>query len=395
MKKVLIVTSRFPWPLTNGFANKNYWLIRGLSDKYEITLCVIQSKPVLPSGIDKISEFCKDINIYRPTLFDMICRAFRSFILDQPFQLALFYSSQCDKFIQSNLREFDHVICSVIRSVQYFRRNYDSVVCDFADSLGQVYRRDAPKFVGLKKFVYLEEGRRMLNYERSLVRKVGKALFFNRDEASYFNQPSVIVVPHGTDPRLFDLESTHDSYADGVVIFGRMAFEPNIDAVEWFASNVLCHLPRSIRLYAVGADPSPRLLKLSQSDPRVIVTGFIEDPYPALRGAIACICPVQIGGGIQNKVIEALAVGSLCLISPLAAKPMPELCDSGLIVCDTPSDWVSTILDVANNKHKYLPLRDTGRVYAKRHFSWGSYTDSVKSALSEVSQNKISIPSSL
>jgi glycosyltransferase involved in cell wall biosynthesis len=388
MEKLIIITTRFPWPLTNGFANKNYWLIRGLSESYEVNLHIIQNKNVEEEDIRNVKEYCKSIHIYRPNFFDISTGLVNSLLYDLPIQLALFYSLRAKRFIDADVSNASMVLCSVIRSVQYLKSYSGPFVCDLADSLGQIYMRDSSKFQGLKKLIYKEEGRRMLKYEKAVVCQARQSLFFNLKEASYHANELVSVVPHGVDPKLLSLDNSSSNYADGVVIFGKMNFEPNVNAVEWFVEKVLPLLPDHIRLYVVGADPSARITSLANQNSRVIVTGFVDDPYPSLKGAIANICPIQMGGGIQNKVIEGLAIGALGLVSTLAADPMPEIENSGLIICDKPDEWAQAILAADANRKNFESNRATGRVYARKYFSWEAYTKAVKKSISRATTNQ-------
>jgi glycosyltransferase involved in cell wall biosynthesis len=187
---------------------------------------------------------------------------------------------------------------------------------------------------------------------------------------------------------LFTLDAIDTKYADGVVIFGKMNFEPNVNSVEWFVKNVLPFLPNHIKLYVIGAEPSVRITNLAQKNSRIIVTGFISNPYPLMRGAIANLCPIQIGGGIQNKVLEGLAIGALGLISPLAAAPMPEIECSGLVVCDEPKEWLRIILEAESNPQKFDSNRNIGRSYALKHFSWEAYSKAVNNSISYVTSNQ-------
>ena len=348
----------------------------------------MQQKNVTDSDLDMVKNYCNSIKIYRPTLFDILTGLLSSLMHNLPFQLALFQSFRAKKSIEADLSNSSIVLCSVIRGVQYLNSYSGRLVCDLADSLGQVYLRDSIKFRGLKKLIYREEGLRMLKYEKSVVSRANQTLFFNPNEASYYDGSAVSVVPHGVDSRLLALDFSNSNYADGVVIFGKMNFEPNVNAVEWFIENVLLSLPNHIKLYVVGADPSARITKLANQNSRVIVTGFVDDPYPSLRGAIANICPIQMGGGIQNKVIEGLAIGALGLVSPLAADPMPEIENSGLIVCDEPNQWVQAIMEADANRKIYESNRAIGRVYAQKHFSWESYIVAVKNSIDLATINK-------
>lgn len=378
MKKIVVVTTRFPWPLTNGFANKNYWLIRGLSKNYLVDLHVIQRGTVSSSDIQNIRSFCQSVHTYRPSILDFLFGFFYVILRDWPIQLALFRSFKAQKAITASLADADVALSSVIRGVQYLDSYAGPTIFDLADSLGQLYARDANKFTGIKRLVYREEGRRMLSYEKSVVQRAGRCLLFNVNEAAQYDPSRVAVVPHGVDPRLFEVEAVDSKYGDGVVIFGRMNFEPNVHAAEWFFENVLDKLPSDIKLYLVGADPSPRVIKLATLNPRVVVTGFVADPYPMLRGAIACVCPIQMGGGIQNKVIEGLAVGAAGFVSPLAAQPMQDIEMSGLVICEAPDEWAKNIMVAKLSPDSFDANRTLGRDYAKKHFSWDSYASSVE-----------------
>jgi glycosyltransferase involved in cell wall biosynthesis len=180
---------------------------------------------------------------------------------------------------------------------------------------------------------------------------------------------------------LFDIENIDLRCSDGVVIFGKMNFEPNVQSVFWFANHVLEKLPPHIKLYVIGTEPSSRLFRLAHLNPRIEIMGFIENPYPLIKGAIANISPIQMGGGIQNKVIEGLAIGALGLLSPLAARPMKNIEASGLIVCKTPEDWVNIIIRASKNPEFYGKNRLVGREYARANFSWEAYCRDIKSGI--------------
>jgi glycosyltransferase involved in cell wall biosynthesis len=132
-------------------------------------------------------------------------------------------------------------------------------------------------------------------------------------------------------------------------------------------------LPSDIKLYIVGSQPDDGLVGLAARNSRVVVTGFIDDPYPDIRGSIAMICPIRMGGGIQNKVIESLAVGAVTLISPLAAKAFDDIPASGMRVCDEPQSWADAILNARKNRAPSMAAAEAGRGYARERFSWEAF----------------------
>ncbi|QWD87331.1 glycosyltransferase [Polynucleobacter paludilacus] len=383
-KKLVLVTTTFPLPLTGGFANKNYWLIKGLSDEFDIHLHVIQRKSISNEEYLGVRKYCKVVELHSPNLFDYFFGLLFSALDDLPIQMGLFFSFKAKKSISEDLKTASVAVCSVIRGAQYLLKNSTPLVCDLADSLGQVYLNDADRFSGLKRLVYREEGRRMKKYEREVVEKSKKVFLFNNLEASFYNKSNICVVPHGVNPRLFQVNEISPDYGDGIVFFGKMDYEPNVDAALWFIKNVLVRLPPEIKMYIVGANPDKRIINIASYSSRVIVTGFVEDPYPSIRGAIASLCPIQMGGGIQNKVIETLAVGALGVVSTKAASPLVDFQKTGLFLCDTPDEWVQRITEIASNKNSYDINRQMGRNYAKNHFSWLAYIKEIKVHINQV-----------
>jgi glycosyltransferase involved in cell wall biosynthesis len=378
MKTITLVTTRFPWPLTNGFANKNYWLIRGLSDSYKIDLHVIQWRRVPKEDMAVIACYCRNIFVYKPTLLDVALGLIVNIFHDRPIQLSLFNSSEAKKNITKCKNSTDIGFVSVLRAMQYLNGFTSPIFCDLADSLSQIYFRDASTFKFMKRMVYREEARRLKKYETHVLKTCQSVFLFNQNEARAYNNPRAVVVPHGVDPKLFSEIDSDDQCNDGVVLFGRMSYEPNVNALTWFVQNVLPVLDKEIKVYVIGADTSSEVIKLANQHPQIILKGFIKNPYPMMRGSIACICPIQIGGGVQNKVIESLAIGAINLVSPLAGQSLENIHESGIIVCREPSDWANKISEIQRSPMSFHQNRELGREYAKKYFSWESYLSKIK-----------------
>jgi glycosyltransferase involved in cell wall biosynthesis len=169
-------------------------------------------------------------------------------------------------------------------------------------------------------------------------------------------------------------------------MFGRMNVETNLQAAKWFINNILESLPINMYFYIIGASPHKDLLDISKINKRVKVTGYLDDPYPLIKGAIASVCPITMGGGIQNKIIESMAIGSINIVSPLAAIPFDEKDNPGLIVANTNEEWSFYIKDIYTNKSKYEKNIMNGQSYARNHFSWKAYGDCHKSVLNNNSK---------
>lgn len=376
---LVVTTGRYPWPLDHGFANKNYWMIRLLSRDFRIRFHPVCYGKVDAEAINALRPFCETISVHRPGWFSCAWALLACLWNGQPFQLAIFQSIAARRAIRADLAVASAAISSGARTSPYVMQTEfrGARFMDLGDSLGQIYATNS-RHIGswVRRAVYRTEGQRMLAWEQRLVAECDDTFLFNPVEVENLSRfGAVRVVPHGVPPRLFESDATTAEFADGVVVFGKMDYPPNVDSAFWFAEHVLPLLPASIRLYVVGSHPSPRLHALAAENPRVVVKGFMDDPYPGLRGAIASVCPVRMGGGIQNKVLESLAIGAYTLISPLAAVPLDDIESSGMVVCDSPQQWAQVIAAASAEPARNLAARQAGRAYAKARFSWEAYAD--------------------
>jgi glycosyltransferase involved in cell wall biosynthesis len=316
--------------------------------------------------------------IHKPSRLFVLYRLVVALFKGDPLQCALYDSPSAIRKINKGLQDADVAVCSVIRTASYIMNFSGPKIFDLADSLGQVYLHNKKYSTGLQKLAYTVEAPRLLRLEKNIISKAQAVFFFNKNEASYFGQNQAVhTVAHGVNPKLFSVETEEQTFSDGVTIIGKMNVAHNVDMVRWFGINVMPLLPDKIKLFIIGSDLSPDIISLSRRNPRIVLTGFLDDPYPAIRSSIACICPMQTGGGIQNKLIEGLAVGAVVISSSRAVSAFPNIHDSGIIVCDAPFAWASAIIEINENPSKFVVNKLKGREYARKYFSWAAYEETM------------------
>jgi len=152
-----------------------------------------------------------------------------------------------------------------------------------------------------------------------------------------------------------------------------MDYQPNIDAVLWFVANVLPRLDQNLTFGIVGAYPTKKVKSLERKYKNVVVTGFVEDPYEIVKSSLCVVAPMQTGGGIQNKVLESMALGTINIVSSLAAKPIAARNTEEFLVIDDPVDIALTINDIYKNPEKYVHIKEKSREYIKANFTWSIY----------------------
>jgi len=151
-----------------------------------------------------------------------------------------------------------------------------------------------------------------------------------------------------------------------VVFVGAMDYYPNVDAVVWFATQVFPQLRRAVpdaEFWIVGYKPTRTVRRLSRC-PGIVVTGAVPDIRPYAAAAKVFVAPLRVARGIQNKVLEALAMDKPVLVSPAVARTFSPELPIGVVQCDSPSDYLQSIL--------YPPVHQSIRESAKRRFTWES-----------------------
>ena len=392
-KKAVLLTSRLPFPRDSGFAHKNYHLIKALTDTHSVTLIVIDRCRPDIQDFEKSRAIVDSLIFVRsPGKVFFIFELVRCALLGLPLQFAYFNSSELRKIFREQAKSAKLVVGSVARVWPTIKKFKGDIFVDAADSLSVIFKNNAknhPSIFG--RLYYWWESLWIVGVERSMVQRCRAVCVFNPEEAEFLRQfgASARLIQHGAGESFLQssLSERLPEYRNDVVIFGKMNFLPNVDAVLWFAQTVLPLLPPSIRLVALGASPSDKLVAMSKTNPRLIVTGFVEDPAPILASALASVAPVKLGGGIQNKVIESLAAGARVIVSEQVMRSMPDFKESGAIVCRSVDEWRDRIISL----YEQYPSENTegilGRKYVLKHFSWQAYNDSLREILHEIGRS--------
>jgi sugar transferase (PEP-CTERM/EpsH1 system associated) len=216
-------------------------------------------------------------------------------------------------------------------------------VMDFVDV-------DSAKFAALAKGamapLYAREARLLGRFERDVAERAAASLFVNRAEAALFGEaPRVAVVENGIDTAFFRPGVvTAEPEGAAIVFTGQMDYAPNIDAVRWFVGEVLPLVRRqrpAARFAIVGRAPTAAVRALGEQ-PGVVVTGEVADVRGWLGAARVAVAPLRIARGVQNKVLEAMAMALPVVATAAAAEGID---DAGTIaVADDPRDFAAAVV---------------------------------------------------
>jgi glycosyltransferase involved in cell wall biosynthesis len=187
--------------------------------------------------------------------------------------------------------------------------------------------------------------------------------------------PSQIsVLPNGVDMEYFQPNPELQREAETIVFSGKMSYHANISMVKYLVAQIMPRIWKvcpAARLYIVGKDPSPDIKEL-QKNPRIIVTGTVEDIRPFLCRATVSVVPLLYGAGIQNKILEAMATATPVVttcgaISALEAQP-----DEHLLVSDDPDGFSQAVLKLMQDPNLQKKIGEAGETYVRANHQWSS-----------------------
>lgn len=219
-------------------------------------------------------------------------------------------------------------------------------VMDFVDMDSAKFAEQAKAAKGATRLILAREAKRLQAFEAATARRADVSLFVSRAEADLFEGATGIrteVLENGIDLDHFapDVVAPVDAPTPLIVFTGQMDYGPNIEAVTGFVRDVLPRL-EGVTFAIVGRAPTAAVQALAS--PRVIVTGEVSDTRPWLAAADIVVAPLKLARGVQNKVLEAMAMAKPVVASSSAALGIDAIDGRDLIVADDPADMINALL---------------------------------------------------
>jgi sugar transferase (PEP-CTERM/EpsH1 system associated) len=280
-------------------------------------------------------------------------------------------------------RDISHVLVFSAAMAQYVSdpaRPFERRVIDFVDVDSDKWQQYAMQKRWPMDWLYRREGDLLLQFEREVAHMFDACLFVSSTEAAMFRELApesahkVGFYNNGVNTGYFApddaLTNPYSTEEKALVFTGAMDYWPNIDAVTWFAREVLpailAHEP-SLKFYIVGSSPASAVTQLGRL-PGVKVTGRVEDVRPYLQYALAAVAPMRIARGVQNKVLEAMAMAKPVIVSSKGLEGIDACHSEHLLVADCAREYVTCLQQVMAGEH--LHMGKLARQLISSRFNW-------------------------
>lgn len=384
MKSLLYLTHRIPYPPNKGDKIRSFHLLQHLSKRYRVYLGTFVDNEEDWQYIQVVKEYCQDICIVKLDPLPAKIKSLFALFGNMPLTLAYYYDTKLMQWVKKlfSTESIQNIVIFSSSMAQYVEDLSDCHrVIDFVDVDSDKWRQYAQSKHWPFNWIYYRESKCLLSYERKVAREFNYSTFVSEKEAELFKQLSPESVNkttffnNGVDTDFFsparDYPNPYPDKKKILVFTGAMDYWANVDAVSWFVDEVFPAIRTKqpdVDFYIVGAKPTKQVQMMANL-PGVHVTGSVKDIRPYLMHATIAVAPLRIARGIQNKVLEAMAMQKPVVVSIQAMEGIHAISGKELIVAKEAVDFTKQILFLLDTDEQ-MAIGQAARNRILQDYTW-------------------------
>jgi len=431
--KILYIAHRIPYPPNKGDKIRSFNEIKYLSQRHEIHLACLADDPKDLKYEDELKKYCKAVRVVpiNPQLAKL--KSIFYLLTKRPLTIPYFYSSKLQQTVDQLLStdDYDAIFCFSSPMAEYVFKSRllvssllkteeslvkeppvtsyqkpasrnQKLIMDFVDV-------DSDKWAQYSKYarfpmswIYALEGRRLADYEKNVAENFDHSIFVTEAEGKIFKGKhphvrNISIISNGVDLNYFSptfskkqssfnqhpetsnkqkapsTQPPETSNQQPIVVFtGAMDYFANVDGVVWFTKEILPLIKKEIpeiRFYIVGSNPTKEVLSLAL-DSSVTVTGYVPDTREYLNRATVVVVPLRIARGIQNKILEAMAMGISVVATPQAFEGIEAEPGRDLILGGDVEKIAEGVIELIREVSLRKTLGDNARKIIEKNYCW-------------------------
>ena len=383
MQEILFLSHRVPWPPDRGDKIRSFHILNKL-------------KTLAPVHVGSFADDARDMGFAESERAEFASlhaqlrdkpqwlAGIEALARDKPVSLTSFGSRNMQDWVDERLASgsISHIFVFSGQMAQYVPADFAGrLVMDFVDVDSAKFESYANEGSSFMRWINAREGKKLAAFEAEVASRADASLFVSEAEAALFRGRSgaknVVGVGNGIDALFYDpaaaFKKLHPVFPDPLIVFtGQMDYRPNIEAVSDFAQNALpairaAHPDTTFAI--VGRNPTEVVSALSAL-PGVQVTGAVDDVRTWLAGADVVVAPLRIARGIQNKVLEAMAMAKPVVASQAAAEGIDATNKQHFRVAKSVADEAKIVNELLSDVDARLKLGAAARAHVIAHYGW-------------------------
>lgn len=381
---ILFLCHRIPFPPNKGDKIRSWHMLTHLAKEHTVHLGAFVDDPADMCHAEAIRHIIGGECLLVPLGAAARIRMARALARGTPLSVSYFASGRLRRWVDQIFQKHDIdravVFSTAMAPYLLARRDFDPkrVIFDMVDVDSDKWRQYADSAAGLSVWIYRREMRTLLALERKAAFAFGATLLVSPHETETFARLApecagrLYSVVNGVDLKFFAPDGTHANPFGAneipLVMTGMMDYRPNAEGAIWFARSVL-PLIRVARpevcFYVVGARPTGSVRSLAAPD--VVVTGKVDDVRPYLAHAGAVVAPLKLARGLQNKVLEGMAMARPVVATSAAARALDVSSGTELWIADEPEEFAQAIIGALEERPE---VAAKARRYVEHNHDW-------------------------
>ncbi|MFD1551975.1 hypothetical protein DNU06_01250 [Putridiphycobacter roseus] len=384
-QKLFVMLSRVPFPLDKGDKLRAYHQLKVLSDKYEVYLSCLTDQKVDDATRIALSEVSFEYRIYPLNKWVIFWNLCKGLVSQKPIQIHYFYQNRIHRKIQNEIERIqpDFIYCQLIRVAEYVK-DYHHIpkTLDYMDafSMGMKRRRDAGR--GLTRFLTNIEYQRLKQYENRIFDYFDHHTIISEQDRAHIPHPNheeIQIVKNGIDASFFNFNYQGEVLYDFVFV-GNLSYAPNIACCEYILEELMPRLLKlnpTIKGLFAGTSPHEKIISKAKNYPQITISGWMPDIKNAYASAKICIAPLFIGTGLQNKLLEAMAIGVPCVTTSMANNALNATPQKEILIADTATAFIEQMEFLWTHEEEKSQLVKAANVFVKKQFNWKTSTEKI------------------
>ena len=300
----------------------------------------------------------------------------------KPFQVGYFFQKRIKHKVLEQIEAFspDVIYCQLVRVAEYVKDIHNiSKTIDYMDAFSKGMLRRSEIEKGIKKYLLKLEGERLRIYENRIFDYFDNHTIISEQDRFYIghsNNHTIKVIENGIDSGFFDYEKDPQKEYD-LVFVGNLNYAPNISCCEFLIEQLYPELIKEtpgLKVLLAGANPHERISSKIKDNPNIELSGWVEDIRDSYLSGKVFVAPLFIGTGLQNKLLEAMALGVPCITTSLANNALGAQVNSEVLIADSVQDFVKSIHELKTDDAKYAEITTNAKAFVKQHFNWREST---------------------
>jgi sugar transferase (PEP-CTERM/EpsH1 system associated) len=342
--------------------------LRHLAKRYDIKLIYPSFSPDDLRHVEELKKYCISVDTVQLNRFFAKLRCALGFFTNKPFTFYYFYSQAIHSIVRN--MEFDIALVDCSSMASYMIDSRKPKIIDFIDVDYDKWRMYAEKAFFPKSIIYSMEYNKLKDFEIEISRIFDHSIVISENERIFLpNTSKVSIISNGVDVKYPNSEENF--LKNSLIFMGAMNYFANVDGVLYFHKQVLPLIKRqvdNIQFIIAGMHPVKKIRKLASHD--VVVTGYVPDIGSYIAQAAVCVVPLRIAKGLQNKVLEAMAMGVPVVATSEANRGIGAQDKKEIMLADTPVDFAQATVTLLQDAGLRQEMTANARRFILKHFDW-------------------------